>query len=555
MAKAPAKVISKVVAPAKAAPATKAAPAPVPKPTPAAAPVKQTASKPSPSLPSIPQVIKAPAAVASSQVAKKILPMPTPSPSPGTAPKPPAKSSGLFGSVGNALKKAGSFVGNELLGLDDFGNVVKHAKNGDWGKAAKSLGAGAFEMGTTALMLVPGVGTAAGAAIKAGATAGKVGAKQVVKQAVAKPMAQKVVSQASKAATKTKDGLKTAQTVVKKAASSGATKATQASKAAVQVGKKTVGAVKTQTAKIATKVVDNIPGIGKAAAKLKAPARVAGAAVKGSISKIGKFGKNKIVNPLKSKLSQGAKKAKDIVKRVGAKLKKGGKKLKKKTKIRIGAGIAKLPGIIGGLDDGPDDGSDGDDGNDGGNDGNDGGNDGGTDPDPDPKPPKKEEEKDGKKDPDEEKPNMDSTQTLDLISQGIDNIGQDVLDAFLGNIIESIELEPNNLLTSITLLQVDGLAVSSTIGTKDSSYNLPKASGSIFANQLPDSGYKLYSPILSPAIFATKAKFGTSSTTGFVENKVKTDVSGMPKYDLKLELPDRRGIATYEVQYIMENIT
>ena len=545
MAKAPAKVISKVVAPAKAAPA--------PKPTPAAAPVKQTASKPAPSLPSIPQAIKAPAVVAKSQVASKVLPMPTPSPSPGPKPKPPEKSSGLFGSVGNALKKAGSFVGNELLGLDDFGNVIKHAKNGDWGKAAKSLGAGAFEMGTTALMLVPGVGTAAGAAIKAGAAAGKVGAKQVVKQAVAKPMAQKVVSQASKAATKTKDGLKTAQTVVKKAASSGATKATQASKAAVQVGKKTAGAVKTQTAKIATKVVDNIPGIGKAAAKLKAPARVAGAAVKGSISKIGKFGKNKIVNPLKSKLSQGAKKAKDIVKRVGAKLKKGGKKLKTKTKIRIGAGIAKIPGIIGGI--GDPDGTDPDGTDPDGDGGNDGGNDGGTDPDPDPKPPKKEEEKDGKKDPDEEKPNMDSTQTLDLISQGIDNIGQDVLDAFLGNIIESIELEPNNLLTSITLLQVDGLAVSSTIGTKDSSYNLPKASGSIFAKQLPDSGYKLYSPILSPAIFATKAKFGTSSTTGFVENKVKTDVSGMPKYDLKLELPDRRGIATYEVQYIMENIT
>jgi hypothetical protein len=547
MAKAPAKVISKVVAPAKAAPATKAAPAPAPKPTPAAAPVKQTASKPSPSLPSIPQAIKAPAAVASSQVAKKVLPMPTPSPSPGPAPKPPAKSSGLFGSVGNALKKAGSFVGNELLGLDDFGNVVKHAKNGDWGKAAKSLGAGAFEMGTTALMLVPGVGTAAGAAIKAGATAGKVGAKQVVKQAVAKPMAQKVVSQASKAATKTKDGLKTAQAVVKKAASSGATKATQASKAAVQVGKKTAGAVKTQTAKIATKVVDNIPGIGKAAAKLKAPARVAGAAVKGSISKVGKFAKNKIVNPLKSKLSQGAKKVKSLGKRLGLKF----KKTKTKTKIRVGATIAKIPGIVGGI--GDPDGSD-PDGVDGNDDSNDGNTDGG-DPDDKPRKEKVDPGDDGKKDPDEEKPNMDSTQTLDLISQSIDNIGQDVLDAFLGNIIESIELEPNKLLTSVTLLQVDGLAVSSTIATKNGSYNLPKANGSIFANQLPDSGYKLYSPILSPAIFATKAKFGTSSNTGFVENKVKTDVSGMPKYDLKLELPDRRGIATYEVQYIMENIT
>jgi hypothetical protein len=84
---------------------------------------------------------------------------------------------------------------------------------------------------------------------------------------------------------------------------------------------------------------------------------------------------------------------------------------------------------------------------------------------------------------------------------------------------------------------------------------MPKAGGSIFAKQLPDSGYKLYTPLLSPTEFIAKAKFGTSSPTGFVNDKVKTDVSGMPKYDLKLDLPTRRGIDTYEVQYIMENIT
>ena len=54
--------------------------------------------------------------------------------------------------VGNAA----DWVGDEFLGVDDFGRVIKYGGQGDWGKALKSLGAGAFELGTTAAMFVPG---------------------------------------------------------------------------------------------------------------------------------------------------------------------------------------------------------------------------------------------------------------------------------------------------------------------------------------------------------------------------------------------------------------
>jgi hypothetical protein len=62
---------------------------------------------------------------------------------------------------------------DEWLGLDDFGRVVRYGLQGDFGKALKSLGAGAVELGGTALMFVPG-GQIAGLAAKGGKL-GKVG--------------------------------------------------------------------------------------------------------------------------------------------------------------------------------------------------------------------------------------------------------------------------------------------------------------------------------------------------------------------------------------------
>lgn len=61
--------------------------------------------------------------------------------------------------------RVGKFIKNELLGVDDFKRVGKYVKSGQYGKAAKSLGAGVFELGSSAATL-----TGAGAAIK-GATA------------------------------------------------------------------------------------------------------------------------------------------------------------------------------------------------------------------------------------------------------------------------------------------------------------------------------------------------------------------------------------------------
>lgn len=54
------------------------------------------------------------------------------------------------------LGDAADFVGDEFLGVDDFGRVVKYGRQGDFGKALKSLGAGALELGSTAAMFVPG---------------------------------------------------------------------------------------------------------------------------------------------------------------------------------------------------------------------------------------------------------------------------------------------------------------------------------------------------------------------------------------------------------------
>lgn len=75
----------------------------------------------------------------------------------------------------NKAKKVARFAANELLGIDDMRRVVKYVRQGDFKKAAKSAGAAAFEIGTSA--------TALG---KGGTLAAKAGSKMVSKKTVEK---------------------------------------------------------------------------------------------------------------------------------------------------------------------------------------------------------------------------------------------------------------------------------------------------------------------------------------------------------------------------------
>lgn len=71
-----------------------------------------------------------------------------------------------------AQKDVSGFIGNEMLGVDDFSWAVKNARQGNWWEAAKSLGAGAIELGTTVVAPTAGafrkqVGKVAAGSIKA----------------------------------------------------------------------------------------------------------------------------------------------------------------------------------------------------------------------------------------------------------------------------------------------------------------------------------------------------------------------------------------------------
>ena len=75
--------------------------------------------------------------------------------------------------------KVYDFARNELLGVDDFGRVGKNLRKGNYGKAAKSAGAGVLELGTTALSLF-GIGAGIkGATVAAKAAKVAKGAKAV----------------------------------------------------------------------------------------------------------------------------------------------------------------------------------------------------------------------------------------------------------------------------------------------------------------------------------------------------------------------------------------
>jgi hypothetical protein len=77
------------------------------------------------------------------------------------------------------LSSAGNFITDELLGVDDFQSAYSHARKGEWGAAAKSVGTGAFELGTTvATPFTGGASLAAKGAVMSGkaahlATAGR----------------------------------------------------------------------------------------------------------------------------------------------------------------------------------------------------------------------------------------------------------------------------------------------------------------------------------------------------------------------------------------------
>jgi hypothetical protein len=76
------------------------------------------------------------------------------------------------------LKKAGRFIANEMLGIDDAKRAVSKARKGDVRGALKSAATAAFEAGTT----VSGAGLAAKAGAKVGLTAGKAAARKTSKK-------------------------------------------------------------------------------------------------------------------------------------------------------------------------------------------------------------------------------------------------------------------------------------------------------------------------------------------------------------------------------------
>jgi len=76
------------------------------------------------------------------------------------------------------LKKAGRFIANEMLGVDDAKRAVSKARKGDVKGALKSAATAAFEAGTT----VSGAGLAARAGAKVGLTAGKAAARTTSKK-------------------------------------------------------------------------------------------------------------------------------------------------------------------------------------------------------------------------------------------------------------------------------------------------------------------------------------------------------------------------------------
>lgn len=150
--------------------------------------------------------------------------------------KAPKAKGPTMGSVG---KNVGTFVQNELLGVDDFKRTVKYAKEGNIKGTVKSGAAGAAELGLTAATLVGSAftGGAVGGAVW-GAKAATVAAKQAAKQG-AKQGAKTAAKSTAKGATGT------AKKVVKTAATGSPVKGTvKGVKAAAKAPKAGYKAVK-----------------------------------------------------------------------------------------------------------------------------------------------------------------------------------------------------------------------------------------------------------------------------------------------------------------------
>ena len=91
-------------------------------------------------------------------------------------------SGGLKGAAKGAYKavlKGSDWVNRELLGIDDFNRAINYTKKGNYGKAAKSAGAGTLESASTIGALLTGGASATGkTALQTGVkSASKSGAK------------------------------------------------------------------------------------------------------------------------------------------------------------------------------------------------------------------------------------------------------------------------------------------------------------------------------------------------------------------------------------------
>ena len=128
----------------------------------------------------------------------------------------------------SAVKAAGRFVANEMLGVDDVKNAVKHISKGEFVKAAKSVGAAALEAGTT----VTGAGIGAKIGAKVGLKAGEELAKKEASKTAASTFSryvdktpEKVINPSSGSRT-----IKTKGAEVKVESKAGSTSTTPSSK-------------------------------------------------------------------------------------------------------------------------------------------------------------------------------------------------------------------------------------------------------------------------------------------------------------------------------------
>lgn len=103
----------------------------------------------------------------------------------------------------NPFKKVGSFITDELLGVDDIKRAVSKASKGDFAGAAKSAGTALFEAGTTIAAGAAAIPTGGGSLAAKGAQvaakqAAKQGVKQITKETAESVAKSKVISGAAK---------------------------------------------------------------------------------------------------------------------------------------------------------------------------------------------------------------------------------------------------------------------------------------------------------------------------------------------------------------------